>query len=330
MLDFYSFDFTDPANQGWTGGTFTRVTSSPAPPYGTYSYRGVSTLATATSPSFGNISTSYIGSWVYWSSLASQGACIAMIDGATAQVSVTIETDGSVKVRRGGAGGTVLATSSAGVITAGVWFHLQLSVVYHGSAGSVELRKDGTTVVASASGVNTISTANLYANKIQLIGAPGAAQSFFKGVWISDQGFQGACQTEVLYPIGVGNSSNFTPSGAATGWQATDDPGENDGDSTYAAGVNVGDTDTYAMANMAATTGTIKGVKSNNNWRTDAGARSGARVIRIGSTNYVGATVSANASYTVVGEVLTQSPTTATAWTIAEINGIEHGAKVAA
>ena len=328
MLNFWSFDFTDPANQGWTGGTFSRVTTPK--PFGNYSYRGVSTFATALSPSFGNIATSYIGCYVYWDSLATAGGAIQMVDGSTAQITITVETDGALKVRRGGVAGTVLASSAAGAFSVNTWTHLQLSVVYHGSAGSVELRKDGATVIDSASGVNTISTANLYANKVQLLGAPGAASAYYKTLYVSDVAFQGVCQTELLLPSANGTTNNFVPTGAASSYLTVDDPLENDGDTTYDASNTVGDIALYAMANMAATSGTVRGVKLNNVWKTDAGARSGARVVRSGGVNYVGADVSMSAGYVVTGEVLTQDPATTATWTIAGVNAIEFGAEVTA
>lgn len=327
MLNIYGFDFTDPANQGWTGGTFTWEGTTYR--NGTHSYKGTGTLAEAQSPSFGNQATIYCGLAVRWQSLASANKCIALMDGATSQVCVTCETDGTLKVRRGTEAGTVLASSSSGVFTINTWHHIQLYVVVHGSAGAVELRLNGTNV-ASASGINTSNSGNAYASKIALYGCPGFNYGYYDDLWISSVAFQGDCKVETIFPSANGTTNNFSVSGVASNYQAVDESDYNS-DTDYVYDANVGDKDLYAMGNLTTTSGTVKGVRFNAVWRKDdTGTKQAAIRVRSGGTESSLTTTTLTTSYTVYSQDTTVNPVDSVAWSITTVNAMEAGVIVIA
>lgn len=328
MLKIYGFDFTDPANIGWTGGTFVRETSTVR--NGTHSYKG-SGIASATSPNFGNLATVYAGVAVNWQSIGTMNKCIAFIDNSTIQICVTIETTGALKIRRGDETGTVLASSSTGIFTANTWHHIQLYLLCSSStSGAVELRLNGTTV-ASASGLITSNSGNSYANKFALYGCPGFNYGYYDDCWISDTTWQGDCKVETIYPSANGTTNNFTASGAASQYQCVDETGDYNSDTDYTYSPNAGDKDLYAMGNLASVTGTIKGVNINAVIRKDdTGTRTAAMVIRNAGVESVRTTNTLTTSYVVYSEALTQDPTDSTTWTIAKVNAMELGVKVIA
>lgn len=70
--------------------------------------------------------------------------------GVTTHLTIALTATGALEVRRGTATGTVLATSSAGLITASAWNYLELQARLHDTTGFVTLRVNGAQVAAAA------------------------------------------------------------------------------------------------------------------------------------------------------------------------------------
>lgn len=97
-------------------------------------------------------------------------------DGATPQVTLIWDETGVLTARTGGTGGAILGTATA-ALNAASWDSFQIKVVVHNTAGSVEVRKNGSAPPAAPllllTGINTRGgTTNNYANSLQL-GANG-------------------------------------------------------------------------------------------------------------------------------------------------------------
>jgi len=321
VLGFWSFDFTDPANEGWVG-ILSRQTTART---GARSMGVGGNLVL--SPSVGNKSTLYAGVAYQQPSLGT-GRVMGFYDTGSDQITVTRETDGSLAVRRGSNSGTILAQSAAGVLnTAGIWVHLQLKVVFHGSTGTVELRKEGATI-ASGSGLNTSATGNARGTNLWLAGPAGTNTAYCDDVWIDDAAWLGDCKIECLTASANGNTNNFTPS-TGSNYQNVDDGVSDDGDSTYNSSNTTNDVDLYAMGNLASTVGNIKGAKfSYVSRKDDAGSRSLAGVVRSAGTDYVQATQAQSTTKAVYTDYLLTDPATSTAWTITTINAVESGIKL--
>ena len=93
---------------------------------------------------------------------------IRFYDNSTVQCSITFKSNGDINFYRGDRS-TLLGTWSAGY-SANSFTQVQIKVVFSGSVGSFEVRKNGNTSDDySLSSVNNITTANAYANKIDFI-----------------------------------------------------------------------------------------------------------------------------------------------------------------
>jgi hypothetical protein len=85
-------------------------------------------------------------------------------DGATPQVTIVMQSNGDMLLKRGDETGTVVATYPAAFVQ-DVWTHFQCRVVIDPAAGTFTVRKNGVpTDSFSAGGLNTRVTANSFAN----------------------------------------------------------------------------------------------------------------------------------------------------------------------
>lgn len=266
--------------------------------------------------------------------------------GATRHVSAYITATGygnpaTIKVYRGTNAGALLATSSPFTVPlSGGWFHAEMKVRLHDSAGTVALRVDETLLI-NASGLDTKNAGT--AAVFDTVETSGAWANGYDDVYIcNEQGsvntdFLGAVRIEALYPNGNGATSN----GVGSDGNSTDnyllvqdngisplgfDP------ATYVDLAATGDKDTYAHLDSTLPTGnSVKGVFV---WayaqKTDAGSRSLTPVARLAGTESDGDTLALiNGTFKYVGDVFETKPGGG-AWTVADVNSAEFGAKAGA
>lgn len=121
-----------------------------------------------------------------------------------------------------------------------------------------------------------------------------------------------------LVGSGMLNMSNVTQQGP-------------NGDSTYVASSNVGDTDTYGMADLPAGVSAVRGFLITTVARKDSpGTRSIAPVVRSGATDYPQTAVALTDSYGTYLQPVDVDPATSAAWTNANFNAVEIGVRVTA
>jgi hypothetical protein len=152
-------------------------------------------------------------------------------DGATAQCTVVMQSNGDIVLKSGVHTGTVLATY-AGAYVQDVWTHFQIRVVISATAGSMTVRKNGQTsdTYASATNLNTRGgTANNYANVIAIGEGVGAGTNhrflddllIYSGSGAAPNDWVGDVRAVCLPPQADTAQKDFTPSPAATGTVAT-------------------------------------------------------------------------------------------------------------
>lgn len=243
--------------------------------------------------------------------------------------------DGLLRLWRGDQT-TLLATSTIALPT-GSWNFIELKTTIHDTTGSLELRVNGVTVATYAGDTKYSSTIGT-ARSIRLSG--GVYSSSLYG-WIDDlyvcdgtgttnNDFLGDCRVDTLYPNGVGNSAQFTPTGSATNWENVDDV-PSDEDASYNASDTVGSIDSFAFTDMAVLTASVFGVQANILARKDdAGTRTLRAIARVGGTNYEGSDLPLSDTYLDQQQIWALNPATAASWTEAEINAAEFGYKVQA
>lgn len=157
--------------------------------------------------------------------------------------------------------GTTLLAADTLALNRNQYYHIEFKVVFHGSAGSYELKVAGVTRLAD-SGINTITTANAYANVLWLgttstyrTGSGGNQISYvYDDLYVCDgsggvnDDFLGDCRVDLVLPTSEGHYSDFTPS-TGTDNSATVDEATASGADYNSA--NVPDAkDTYNMQDL--------------------------------------------------------------------------------
>lgn len=99
------------------------------------------------------------------------GRILAFYDTGTAQLSLTVLSNGQLQISRGS---TVLATSSKG-ITQGVWYRIEFQTTINSTTGSIEVRVNGVDWIGPTTGLNTQNTSNASFDQIWL-GSVGSSQ----------------------------------------------------------------------------------------------------------------------------------------------------------
>lgn len=255
----------------------------------------------------------------------------AFADLATEQISLVRNmTSGKLEVRRGA---TVLATSTDTLLI-GVNTYIEFSATIHNTTGAFEVRFNGITQ-ASGSGVNTRNGTNNYANRVYFGhgGTNRSASVIVDDLWLNDangsinNGFIGDVLVKALYPDGAGANTGFTPSAGAN-WQCVDETPAND-DTDYVSSDVPGTKDTYAFQALPGTAVVVKAVMVQGRVRKDdAGGRTMKLLNRAGVTDNESAAFAPGTTYQYFGAIHETNPDTATAWTVAEVNGAQFGIKV--
>lgn len=298
-----------------------------------------SNSVTATKPAVGNTS-SFTGNatWIMGfafkvAALPSATRTLLLLYNATVaeQVIIKLTATGTLAAYRGPLGGTLLGTSTA-VLTAGVYAYLEVKVLISDTVGTVEIRKDGISIL-TLTGLDTQNGAGGTIASFGFLGPDSEAATIdiddvyaCNGAGAAPQNnFLGDCRVDTTFPNAAGNLSQWTPS-AGSNWQNVDEDPADD-DVTYNFASVAATRDLYALPDIAPTTGTVFGVAVNMQVRKDdAAARTFRDLVRSGSTNFPGGlTHTAAATYNMFTEVHETDPNTSAAWTIANINLAEFG-----
>jgi len=278
--------------------------------------------------SFGADYTQGVVGFAFYSTLtmSNRGALVAILDGTSEQISVRTNGSSVPTITRRG---TVLATGST-VLAVNTWYYLELKFTIHNAAGVVELRINGASEIASTSSLNTRTTGTARWNGVGVNSANIAPFWYYDDLYVLDPtagantDFLGPVQVVARYPDGNGAHSDWTPNGGSN-MGCVSEPYE-DGNASFNQSSTANQVDTFTMQNVPAATGPVIAVAHHTVAAQDGGA---ARTIRpkyrISGTDYNGASVNTGASYAFLTEVKDVSPATSSAWTIAEVNGMETG-----
>lgn len=148
------------------------------------------------------------------------------------QVSIRLNTDGTLTAYRGNIG-TVLGSTSTPVITASAWTHVEAKVLFSQTVGTVEIRINGVTKL-SLTGLDTVSSANVNCTQVRF-GNGNGLFVYMKDliVWNGDGSFNndfvGDVSVVTLLPTSD-VSFNWTPSTGVTGYNLIDETTPDDAD----------------------------------------------------------------------------------------------------
>lgn len=288
---------------------------------------------------FASAATLVVGFAYKYVGALSAGRICSFEDSGSAQVSVHINSDGTLKVVQGAS--TNLGSSSAAALSAGTWYYIEFKATISDAAGTYEIKINGVTAV-SGSSVDTKATANATANSLIIGGIAtvtsggGATSTDYDDVYLLNSSgsvnndFLGDVRVDAYLPSGAGNTTQWTAS-AGSNYQCVDESPQN-GDTDYVQTSTVNNKDTYAFADMTHTPSNIYAVQINAiAKKDDAGTRSICLVTRSGGSDTDGATQALSAaSYSDFTEVRETDPNTSAAWTKTNFNSAEFGIKLVA
>lgn len=262
---------------------------------------------------------------------------IQLIDSATAQITLAINSSNQLLVYRGTTAGTLLGTSTY-VIPLGAWQYIEIGVVIATSTGGSVTVKVNQVAVLTLSSINTQNTGNATASAVQFqITMPNSGTSYtlLDDIYICDgttglnNTFLGDNVVEAVKPNGAGNYANWTASSGANYTTQSDIP--EDGDTSYVTTSTSATIDTYTHGSLARVNSSILGIQVNYCARTtDSTAYSIYPVVRSSGTDNVGSTAYAIniTSYAIIGVVIPQNPVAAANWTPTTLNAAEIGMKL--
>jgi len=264
--------------------------------------------------------------------LTAQWTVMQVMDVATAQINVVINTDGTLAVRRGA---TVICgpTTAPNIVAPNSFYHIGVKTKIDPSAGTVDLYLNSNNV-ASATGVNTRNTANTSWNGVWYGGSSTGTVSGFKmdDIYVCDgtgpapyNAFLGDCSATIVYQTADGNYLVWTPTPSGAHWSTLDEATPND-DTDYIEGVTTGDKDSWQFTLPSGRT--ILAVSDEQYIKqTAAGTRTSKEFFRSGGVDYEFATAdSPTTSYLSFPHIRTTNPATGLPWVAGAT--VEFGIKV--
>jgi hypothetical protein len=274
------------------------------------------------------------------SAFPSGGAIFQLIDAGTTQIELRLNTNGTLKVTKNN--GTALGTTTT-AIAVSTWTHVEWLTTINNSTGTTQIWINGVSALNLTS-QNTRNTANNSADQVILgsfvNNSTGTTTVDLDDIIVYDgqsndaQGNPdihsqiGDCSLTWLLPTGAGTNTAWTASSGSN--YACTNEATPDGDTSYVSSSTTNQIDTYATADLGAGVNTVKSVMlMHYSRKDDSGSRSIAGAIRTNSANFVGNTISLGNSYayTVAGAWGQNPSGTPAAWTPADVNNIEIGAK---
>lgn len=242
------------------------------------------------------------------------------------KLTLTVTTTGVIQLRQGGPSGTILA-SSAAVFTASAYQHIEAFAVLHASAGEVEVRRNGETVLSfsGATGTGTLEQVairwqgtagpNWDVTDVQCWDIAGSINNDFLGdvIWLRVNPDADLAVTDWVRNTG---STDFSCINEATP----------DGDTTYIEASASGNISEFTMGNLPAQAADVVAVITQPMARkTDAGAGSlRASLLSSGSpaSESLGANRPITTTYTYYPDVHEVDPATGVRWTPTAVNAM--------
>jgi len=232
--------------------------------------------------------------------------------------------------------GTQIASTPAGVLD-GNWHYVEVFATINASTGQLIVKVDGTTVINFTGNtlntgiVTTIDALRFRTGKYNA--SPNAVISI-DDLYICDatgavnNTFLGDVRVQSLVPNAAGTYTQLAPAGAGSNYANVNEIPYND--ATYNSSATVGQRDTYALSDLAASTSTVLGMQSVAHMqKSDAGIANGKVTLLSGGALYYDTTQSLSTSASAYTQLRETDPATAVAWTVAAANGLEAGMEVA-
>lgn len=180
---------------------------------------------------------------------------------------VCISSTGAIAAYRSGAGGTQLATSSAGVLIEDTYHRVECHVVVDNTVGKFVVRVDEVEVI-NITGQDTQNSGTFNGMNGCVLGGNTNGWHFDDIIMYTVDGsgiddFLGDVRIQTLLPDGDGNQNDGTATGDTNNWECVDESGGADDDTTYVAQSTAADVDLFTVGNLPVTPDDVKAVVVN-------------------------------------------------------------------
>lgn len=255
------------------------------------------------------------------------GTCVLRFSGGGSTIcKLGIDQNGALKFGRNDWTSQNLVSSANGLIVGALWYYVEVELVRHASAGSVNVWVNGVSVM-SATGVNTGAASIDHITFFD-------SDNIDSGKYVDDVYFTntaarlGECRVEVLRPSADTAEKDWTPSTGTSNFAMVDDTTPN-GDTDYVAASTSGAYDLYDLTNLPINPTGVFGVQAVINARKDdATLRQVRSKLKSGSTTSDGASMTLGTSYTTSVDRYELNPDTSAPWTLAQVNALQLGIEV--
>lgn len=288
--------------------------------------------------------TLVVGAAIYipanWLPVSNATVLLQLYYNGNQQVDVRCTSAGNLYFTRNGSAALGGVYSVNALANGSGWHYVEAQFTVNNVTGAAQVWVDNVSWL-SVSGQNTRGDgANNLANQVRFYNSftNGQPTTYWKDMYILDTGTGvntsrlGDITVGVEYPNAAGVNNAWTPNTGTPVSTVQDGityvgtwP---DGDTTYIADGNIGDTSDFAHQALSLT-GTIYGVVHASYLRKDdAGSRSVAQVCISNGTTETGVTISLGNSYVYYFDVLENDPHTAAPWTLFNFNNATFGTVV--
>lgn len=274
----------------------------------------------------GSLARVLVGFRHYWGG-STTGAILRLIDNATTQVTLSIDSANRIVVANGA--GTTLGTS-APVHTSTRWDYIEVDATIDNTTGSVLVKVNGATAL-NLTNVDTQNSANASVTTVSWAGTSGddrLTDVYILNATGAPNSLLGDVTIAPLRPTAAGNYTDWTL-GAGGSKTAAVNEATADGDTSYNSSATAGQRDTFATGDLSVSlTGTIAGVAVKCYARKDdGGSRLVGGMVRLAGVDAEAAGASVSSSYAWLYDAFVTDPSAA-AWTPANVNAAEFGYKL--
>jgi hypothetical protein len=217
------------------------------------------------------------------------------------------------------------------------WQYVEFKFTFNATTGEIVVRVNGVEVL-NETGLDLDSFGSTTVDQIQFYGAEGTAASntneqwFIDDIYIDDSQFQGPIKIEGLLPTAEGATIDFTPN-TGTDNSANVDDNPRDDDTTYNDSADTpSNKDLFTTEDLSNITGGIIGVQVTSIAKLDSAGSIGLQSIVAEGTPTQGTgsvvEITSTTDYFAVQHIFETNPDTASAWSAAEVDGMEIGYEI--
>lgn len=253
------------------------------------------------------------------------------------QVTIVLQSTGVIEAFRGdGFTGTSLGDSGSPAVTAEAYTHIETMVTIDNSAGQVEVRVNGVTVL-SISGVDTAATANIETSQVQITvngtqPNPGVTTWYIDDIYCYDDtgsynnDFIGDRRVYTLFPNADTAQADWSPSTGGDGYAMIDEADPND-DTDYiftSGGTSPNPVSEFDLDDLPAGVSAVSAVSLiHRSRKTDAGDANIQLSAVSGSFETAGADNPMTEVYTYYEDVIEADPDTAAPFTPTAVDSLK-------